>query len=394
MPVVDLLLGLVAVVLLLPVVVLFAQVFLAWLPSKPSIGSVGRHSRLAVLIPAHNEAAVIEATLRTLLPQLQPGDRALVVADNCTDDTAALARAAGAEVVERTNLEQRGKGYALNFGVQHFAANPPEVLVIVDADCQVAAGALDLLAQKSALVGRPVQALYLMFAPVGAGLKLRIAEFAWLVKNQARPLGFHRIGLPCQLMGTGMAFPWQAIKSVDIASGHIVEDLKLGLDFCRLGKAPVFLPEAVVTSVFPSNEEGVRSQRTRWEHGHLGVILADAPKLLVESIKTLNGFLFFMTLDMLVPPLALLTLSIFAVLILSGMPWMLGGSIVPIGIALLSAILLGLAIFMAWFRYGRKVVSLPDLAYAPLYVILKIPLYIKFVFSRQVEWVRSNRDEK
>lgn len=87
--------------ILLPVLVLSAQVLLACLPARAASVEQGKRPRVAVLVPAHNESLIIIATLNSLLPQLQAGDRLLVVADNCSDDTAALARAAGAEVIER-----------------------------------------------------------------------------------------------------------------------------------------------------------------------------------------------------------------------------------------------------------------------------------------------------
>ena len=71
-----------------------------------------------------------------------------MVADNCTDDTAAIARAAGAEVIERQNATLRGKGYALDAGIRHLTANPPAVVIIVDADCLVAGGTIDLLSRR------------------------------------------------------------------------------------------------------------------------------------------------------------------------------------------------------------------------------------------------------
>ena len=71
---------------------------------------------LAVLVPAHDEEEGIAATLAAVLAQLGPHDRLLVVADNCSDATAAVARAAGAEVVERSS-DLRGKGYALAHGI-------------------------------------------------------------------------------------------------------------------------------------------------------------------------------------------------------------------------------------------------------------------------------------
>jgi cellulose synthase/poly-beta-1,6-N-acetylglucosamine synthase-like glycosyltransferase len=384
--------GLLAV-LVLPVLILFIQILLACLPVRSRPPAQGARPRVAVLVPAHNESSVIEATLRTLRPQLLAGDRLLVVADNCSDNTAALARLAGAEVVERRNADQRGKGYALDCGVRHLASAAPDVLIIVDADCQVSEGFIERLAIRCIDSGRPVQSLNLMHAPAGSGLKVQLAEFAWCVKNRARPQGWARLGLPCQLMGTGMAFAWRDLPLIDLASGHIVEDLKMGLDFCRSGKPPLFCPEALVTSYFPRSEEGLTTQRTRWEHGHLGVILGDTPKLLAESIVKGNGNLLAMTLDLLVPPLALLTLALVAAFGLSWLVFVLTGALAPALIATGGVTILGTTVLLAWSQFGREIISFSALMYAPLYALKKIPLYVGFIFKRQVEWVRSKRDE-
>ena len=96
-------------------------------------------------MPAHNESAAIAATLEDIKAQLRAGDRLLVVADNCTDDTAAVARLSGAEVVERQDSERIGKGYALDWGLRHLDKDPPDVVVMIDADCRLAEGAIDRL---------------------------------------------------------------------------------------------------------------------------------------------------------------------------------------------------------------------------------------------------------
>jgi cellulose synthase/poly-beta-1,6-N-acetylglucosamine synthase-like glycosyltransferase len=224
-------------------------------------------------------------------------------------------------------------------------------------------------------------------------LKVQLAEFAWCVKNRARPQGWARLGLPCQLMGTGMAFAWRDLPLIDLASGHIVEDLKMGLDFCRSGKPPLFCPDALVTSYFPRSEEGLTTQRTRWEHGHLGVILGDTPKLFAESVGKRNGNLLAMTLDLLVPPLALLTLALVAAFGLSWLIFLLTGALAPALIATAGVMILGTTVLLAWSQFGREIISFSTLMYAPFYALKKIPLYVGFLFKRQVEWVRSKRDE-
>ena len=317
-----------------------------------------------------------------------------MVADNCSDDTARVATAAGAEVVERVDAVRRGKGYALDFGVRHLEAAPPEVVVIVDADCQLHAGSLDLLAPLAATERRPVQALDLMRAPVGAALKTRIAEFAWLVKNQVRPLGCRRLGWPCQLMGTGMAFPWALIRTAPLASGHTVEDLRLGLDLAAAGAPPLFCPGALVTSVFPIHAQGAADQRARWEQGHVGVILHEVPRALWRSLTRLRPALAAMALDISVPPLTILVLLLIAQTVLDAIFAAAGGARTPLWLSLRALTMVIVAVGIAWLRFGRRVVSFGELLGAPLYVLAKLPLYARFFRRGKREWVRARRDER
>jgi cellulose synthase/poly-beta-1,6-N-acetylglucosamine synthase-like glycosyltransferase len=383
----------VAILLLVPALVLFAQVVLA-ADAQGSQPLPARRPRVAVLIPAHDEAAGIAASLATISPQLEAGDRLLVVADNCSDDTAQAAAAAGADVAVRTDAQRRGKGYALAFGVEVLAADPPEVVLIVDADCAVQRGAVDRLARDCAAHQRPVQALYLMQSPPGAGLRTRIAEFAWVVKNLVRPLGWHRAGWPCQLMGTGMAFPWTLIRGAPLASGHLVEDMQLGLDLAAAGSPPRFSPEARVTSVFPLQAAGLAAQRTRWEHGHLGVIATQAPRLLGLAVVRGHGPLAAMVLDLCVPPLAALVLMLLGVLLLAVLLALAGGGAVPLVIAAAAVVLVIAAVLLAWAGHARHIVSLRELLGVPLYVLGKLPIYARLFGQRQVEWVRTKRDDK
>ena len=159
------------------------------------------------------------------------------------------------------------------------------------------------------------------------------------------------------------------------------------------GAAPELCTEALVTSVFPTNVEGTQSQRTRWEHGHLGVILSDAPTLLGESIRRSNWSLLAMTLDLLVPPLALLTLLTVAGFVMTWLWFALSGLLLPALIASSGVALLGATVLLAWAKFGREVISFATLLYAPFYALKKIPLYVSFLFKRQVDWVRSKRDD-
>lgn len=380
--------GLVAI----PVILLSVQVFYAVAPGARRRTALGTfRPAVAILVPAHNEAVGIYATCSELRAQLDASDRLLVVADNCSDNTSDLALKAGANVIERHDQTHIGKGYALDYGVKHLTKEPPEVLIIVDADCLLASGTVDRLARTCAAAQRPIQATYSMRTRPGAPFTMRVAEFAGIVKNLVRPLGYLRLGLPCMLMGTGMAFPWPVIARADLATGNIVEDMKLGVDLASKGLAPLYCPEAEVVSYFPESPEGFRTQRVRWEHGHLGLILADAPRLFAAALRERNGQLLAMAFDLIVPPLALLSLLVTIVGAASVLLAILSGTTGPLWASAFAVALLCSVVVVAWSRFARPVISLKELAFAPLYALLKIPVYLRFAYAKQVAWIRSAR---
>src|SRR5579872_2627036 len=351
---ISILLPALAVLVAIPVAIFFGEIVAAIaLPQRerdiPPSGEP--RPRVVVLVPAHNESTGLVPTLSDIKGQLNAADRVLVVADNCTDDTAAVAAAAGADVVARDDPNRRGKGYALACGIRHLDADPPEMVIVLDADCRLADAAIDRLAAACASTNRPVQSLDLMIAPDQSPINTRVAEFAWRVKNWVRPLGLKALGLPCQLMGTGMAFPWDIIRSADLASGLIVEDLKLGLDLALARNSPVFCPSARVTSEFPLTIEGVQTQRLRWEKGHIGMILTAAPRLVIAALMSANLDLLLLALDVMVPPLSLLGFLVVVTVVIGGFAMFLGFSSATILISLSSLMIFTIGMFLSWLRF-------------------------------------------
>jgi glycosyltransferase involved in cell wall biosynthesis len=388
----EFLLGALALLILLCTAVLFVEITAAVTQHDTARPQQGERRPIAVLMPAHNESTLIATAIRSVLPQLAVHDRLVVIADNCSDDTAAIAFSEGAEVVVRTDFARRGKGYALDLGVRHLESKPPDVVLIVDADCYVSPGTVDHLVRLCCKTHRPVQAIYLMQAGPEARLNMRIAEFAWLVKNKVRPEGLNRLGLPCQLTGTGMAFPWACLSKATLATGHIVEDLKLGLELARARAAPILCPQALVTSNFPSSADGIKTQRTRWEHGHLGVILNDAPRLFLDGVRARSADLLALALDLCVPPTALLALLVAAIWTSCAILFYLTAAAWPLSLASLAALLMAASVLMSWAAYGRHIMTLGTLLLSIVYPLWKIPLYLRFLVARQVDWVRSKRD--
>jgi cellulose synthase/poly-beta-1,6-N-acetylglucosamine synthase-like glycosyltransferase len=352
-----------------------------------------RRGTVAVLIPAHDEAKGILATLNDIKPQLRPTDRLLVVADNCTDDTALIAASGGAEVIVRSDPSQVGKGYALDRGINHLASNPPDIVIMIDADCRAAERVVDSLASVCEQKQRPVQSLYLMASSEGSKINHQVAEFAWRVKNWVRPLGLQALGLPCQLMGSGMAFPWTVIRSVELSSGLIVEDLKLGLDLAGAGYAPLFCPSAVVISDFPSSAEGAMGQRKRWEHGQGGLIRAIAIPRFVEAIRRRDLNLATLVLDLLVPPLSLLLIIISMVAMGTGLTMLAGLTATAFAISIGCLVAVIFAVIVAWILRGRDVLPPKSLALVPSYLVTKVRLYIAAALGERISlWVRADRN--
>lgn len=350
--------------------------------------------RVGVLVPAHNEASDIATTLQSVMPQLQADDRLLVIADNCTDATAGIARQCGAEVTERSHETQRGKGYALDHGLAQLLSGPRvDIVVMVDADCTLAPGAMDHLIRTCHDTQRPVQGRYLMRAPAGSPIKLKVAQFAWMIKNRIRPRGMQALGWPCHLTGAGMAFPTQDLVGMPLASGNLVEDMQLGLDLSRAGKTVAYCDEAIVYSEFPTSEQGLSSQRQRWEHGHLQTILQQAPGLAMAALKTGNVPLFGLALDLIIPPLTslvMLMLAWFGLCVLFA-AW--SGQAAALIVSAWSLAWVVAGVSLAWARGGKDILSARELMGIGHYMASKFPVYFSFLTRRQVSWVRTHRKE-
>ena len=390
---IEIVLFVIALFLLVPSAVLFIECCAAFLPSRSETwdGKVTR-PRVAVLVPAHNEASCIGATLETLLPQLTDQDRLVVIADNCSDETAAIARTSGATVIERQDTERRGKGYALDHGLRFIEADPPDVVVMADADCTVDQGSIDWIVRQANATARPVQTIYLMEQPANPGPNDTVSALSFMVKNLVRPSGLARLGLPCLLYGTAMAFPWSVISQAPLASGNIVEDMQLAVDLAMAGNPPVFCEQAKVIGRLPQQKSAAKSQRMRWEHGHLQTLLTQVPKLFNASVRQRRFDLLAIALDLCIPPLSLLVMMWIAAMGGALLAGALGVSWIPAIVLAIEGLLIFISIVGAWAKFGRTDLPLLTLLAIPSYVLWKIPLYLAFLVRPQTKWIRTARD--
>jgi cellulose synthase/poly-beta-1,6-N-acetylglucosamine synthase-like glycosyltransferase len=397
--VLNILLTFLAAALCVPVGMFCLEILLSLLPSRPSCLKVlPPEAKVVVLVPAHDEEAVIGATLALVVPTLPTGGRVVVIADNCCDRTAEIARSNGAEVIERQDPIHRGKGFALDFGIRYLAAGAdatsraPDVLVFLDADCRVMVDTVKLLAAAVLESGRPVQGLNLCDPdPRGSVLQL-ISGLAFRFKNLVRTLGLVRLAGTCHLTGTGMALPWRLAQAAKLADGNVVEDMQLGINLALAGTPALFVPEARVDSPLPQQRAAARTQRTRWEHGHLKTLFTQAPRLAAMAIKHRRIDLGWLALDLAVPPLALLVIGLALLTGVAAMGTLVGASTGPVTICAIAFGGLTLTILAGWAAHCRRQVPLLALLAAPLYIAAKMPIYVAFLFKRQVQWIRTQRD--
>jgi cellulose synthase/poly-beta-1,6-N-acetylglucosamine synthase-like glycosyltransferase len=364
----------------------------SWPGIQNGLEAGDRSFRFMVLMPAHNEELGIADCLRHLLREVDSPEQVLVVADNCTDQTAAIAHSLGVNVVERQDPDRLGKGYALDYGLRHLEAVHPDVVIIMDADCVARPGSVQKIAQSAFQENRPVQAVYLMQTPEAPSQRDLISALAFLFKNLVRPAGMAQFALPCWLTGTGMAFPWSVIRQISLSSGNLVEDMQMSVDLAIAGFAPLLCADAEIEGCLPSQRVSAKRQRTRWEHGHLQTLKTQVPRLLRSAIQQRRLDLLALALDLAVPPLALLVLLWAMSFLLAVAGFAVGKAALPLVVSSLAGVFLLTAVLLGWYRFGRSLVPLSAILAVPFYILWKIPLYITFLFRPQTKWVRTDRE--
>lgn len=358
-----------------------------------------RELRFDVVIPAHDEEEGIGATVNSVNAVDYPKDRVrvVVIADNCTDQTAERARAAGATVLERTDPERRGKGYALAFAFERLLEEErADAIVVIDADTTVSPNLLGAFGARFAAGARAVQAEYGVRNP-RASWRTRLMVIALALFHGVRSLGRERLGVSAGLRGNGMGFSLDVLREVPHDAFSIVEDVEYGIRLGRAGHRVAYVPEAHVLGEMVAGEQASRSQRTRWESGRLALARTHGAPLLALGLRKGSALLVDLAMDVLVPPLTYLVLFVGLGALVSGawaavslhagrssfgwIPWAASGA------ALVLYVLRGVMISGVGAR------GLLDLCWAPVYMIWKLMLALAPKKHPKGEWVRTTREK-
>lgn len=353
-----------------------------------------QYARFGFLIPAHNEAKLLPDLLANLRRLDYPADRFVVhvVADNCTDQTAVIARQGGAVVHERFHEQLRGKGYALQWLLQQIwhSESSYDALVILDADSVISANFLQVMNARLAQGDRVIQAYYAVRAPEQSNAAaLRYAALA--VLHYLRPQGRMVLGGSVGLKGNGMVFATDVLRQHEW-SASLTEDIEFHMQLILAGERATFAPEAIVWAEMPDTLAGSQTQNARWEQGRLEMVRRYVPLLLRRAGQERNFVLFDAAMEQIIPP--------FSVLV--------GLSVVAAGTAVLQpksrrkfSWVLGLFTLLGQVVYlwaGLKLAQAPATVYralwgVPRFLLWKTRLYLGVLFGRQEQaWVRTGRN--
>jgi cellulose synthase/poly-beta-1,6-N-acetylglucosamine synthase-like glycosyltransferase len=389
----NLLLLLLAVAALVPCIYLLLATLLSARRQPQTCAS--RRLRFDVVVPAHNEAAVIERTVASLRQLDWPAHlfRILVVADNCSDATAGIARSAGAEVLERIDLEFRGKGYALAhaFGISLSQAKA-DAVVVIDADAEVSTNLLEAFAARIDKGAHAVQAHYGVLNPRDSW-RTRLMTIAKASIHIVRSRARERLGLSCGIRGNGWCVTHRLLERAPYRAFSLTEDLEYGIELGLAGFRIEYADEAHSNADMVSGAQIAGKQRQRWEDGRFQLIRTKTLPLFKAAILRRDAVCLDLALDLIVLPLSYVAVNVAALILVACLAsWWEPSLRSWIWVGLGCAICLVVYVMRGWQLSGLGAQGLLDLARAPGYVIWKILLMLRRRSS--TGWVRTDRENR
>jgi 1,2-diacylglycerol 3-beta-glucosyltransferase len=241
-----------------------------------------------IVIPAHDEEETIGTALRSCAALNYPVNmfRVHVIADNCSDQTAAVAARYGARVHVRHNPAERGKGPALRWGLERILANhPADAVVILDADCQLDACALRVFDRYLDDGEDVLQANYQASNPDESPVSY-VGALANVLENHYFYAPKARLGLGIMLRGVGMVFRQSVLRHCPMQEDSIVEDSAYTLRLIKAGFNIRFVPELLVASAFPQERRQLRIQRTRWIGANVLLAAQRSLGVIVDGLRS------------------------------------------------------------------------------------------------------------
>ena len=257
------------------------------LKDKPYL--VNKNHKFMAIIPAHNEEMVVANLIESLKNQTY--DKNLydiyVIADNCTDKTAEVARKAGAIVYERFDNAHKTKGYALQWFLKQKIAENADY----DADNIVDKNFIKNMNKKLCQGEEVVQGYRDIKNPTDNWITAGYALFYWTMHRMYH-LARYNIGLSPLLNGTGFMVKFDVVKPNGWETETLTEDIEFSLKQIIQGRKLGWATDAIVYDEQPTSFKQAWSQRSRWTVGHMQCLKKYTGKLYkaVKEHKTLMNF--------------------------------------------------------------------------------------------------------
>ena len=344
---------------------------------------------IVLLVQAHNESQGIGRTVANLfaLAKADGSASVVVIADNCSDDTATVAAAFGARVLVRHNEVDRGKGFALDFAFKTLAKEGVDAYIVIDADSLAEENLLTTIRAQFKSGAQAIQTRYTVLNIDGSP-RTKLAELALCAFNCLRPRGRYRLHLSVGILGNGFALRQAVLDKVPYTASSVVEDLEYHLKLIDQGVIVQFADETVVKGDMPVSGVAQGTQRARWEGGRLRMLIDHGGSL---AYKILQGKLRFLDplLDLILLPLAQHTILL---VLLFLMPFYWAKTLALFGLCVL--------VFhvIAASRVGG--ISFPALIgiflLIPKYLFWKIMMLRSTVRTSKTttQWIRTDRDNQ
>ncbi len=360
---------------------------------KPAPVDAQIRHRFAVLIPAHDEELLISELIHSIRASEYPQERIAihVIADNCTDRTASIARGLSAIVHERNDLRERGKGQALAWGLKQLDLDECDVVAIVDADNLVDPGFFAAMNRELIRGARVLQGYDGLSNPEQTVLTRLIAVTS-VMKNLLFYGGKAALGWSILLMGTGIVVRCEVLKALGWRATSIAEDLEQSFTLRENGERIRFVADARVYAQEAANLRQGYAQRQRWSSGRQAVWRLGW-RAVVRGIRTRNFDLAEAGIEVLLPTysmtanLTLLALAL-SLLFAPSSPWwlLLAGALLALQMLEIAA---GLWVMRASWRF---VVSL---AFGPVYLVWKATIdALALAGYRRDRWARTERRDR
>jgi cellulose synthase/poly-beta-1,6-N-acetylglucosamine synthase-like glycosyltransferase len=336
---------------------------------RPPRQVAGPPRPLLFIIAARNEEALIGTAVTALVRQRRRHDLVVVVADRCTDRTAEVARAAGAEVIERPPEASPGKAAAINDGLAWAHQRSWDALVTIDADTIVGDGfvlACDGILQSGARVAQAREE-----SLVAPGVIAHVTTVARSMQGVSLPRGREQLGLAARLKGPGMTVRREVIDEHPFPTTGISEDTRYGMELTLAGIVAHHNEAARLRSAATRRLGPASGQRLRWEAGRIHL----ARQYVVPLLRARTVASWDAALHLATPPMAVAVLML---TVGAGLAALAGASVLALVLALLVACL-GLDVVIGLVTARAGVRAWAALVLAPAYIAWKVILQVRAV---------------